>query len=133
MRISRSTTFIAALALVAAATPAPAQETTDESKAPEKADFGGASTVSGELTEVREDAESPFPRMDDLFEAMQPWYDLKKGILEDTGLDFAFSYAALWQRASRSGESGDRDAASGVGRFFGSWTLVAAERPTTER
>ncbi len=55
----------------------------------------------------------------DILDSWQKW---KAGIAEKSGLDFGLDYNALGFVASES--LGEKDAASGVFRFYGNWTLV---------
>ena len=55
---------------------------------------------------------------------LDPWFDWKQGLQEDTGVSFGLDYSSLYLKSSEDGLSGDDSAAGGVLRFFGSWDLV---------
>jgi porin len=86
----------------------PDPETSDESF------LGGPSSVGSQLqsdTKLPEDALS------------HAWQTFKKKTREQTGLNFNFDYATLYQRADAS-VNGIDDAFSGVFRLYGKWQLV---------
>ncbi|RLA42830.1 MAG: porin [Gammaproteobacteria bacterium] len=55
---------------------------------------------------------------------LDPWFEWKQGLQEDTGFSFGLDYSSLYLKSNEDGFSGDDSAASGVLRFFGSWDLV---------
>ena len=55
---------------------------------------------------------------------LDPWFDWKQGLQEDTGFSFGLDYSSLYLQSSEDGASGDDSAASGMLRVFGSWDLV---------
>ena len=87
------------------------------------AQFTGARSVTGEIADDRARRDG-YLGLPELHDALEPWYVWKGRVREETGLDFAFSYSALYQRASHTGPGDERDAAGGVARFLGTWTLV---------
>ena len=54
----------------------------------------------------------------------QPWFDWKKHMQQDYGLALGIDYSGVYLESSKSGISGEDNAASGMLRFFGSWDLV---------
>jgi porin len=79
--------------------------------------FGGPDAVENQLEEDRQEKD-PFFALDFL----QPYRDWKDRVREKTGISFGGDYSAQGFWASES--LGDRGAASGIVRFFGSWDLV---------
>jgi porin len=53
---------------------------------------------------------------------LDPWFEWKKGLQEDTGISFGIDYSSLALAASDS--LGGSNASGGMVRFFGSWDLV---------
>ena len=90
--------------------------------------FGGPSSVGGTL---REDDEvtKPWFRLESIDRALKPWFDWKGGLKEDYGLSFGLDYTALGQKASDS--LGKDNAAGGIFRFFGNWTVFGRESGNT--
>lgn len=54
----------------------------------------------------------------------QPWFDWKKKIQQKYGLALGFDYSAVYLKSSKTGLSGDDNAAGGMVRFFGAWDLI---------
>jgi porin len=85
-------------------------------------EFGGPDGVAGQLREADRAAEPMFE-----WEApgrwLKPWYDWKAGMKDDHGLALGFFFSFLGQKASDS-TTGDDDAAGGIYRFNGSWTVL---------
>lgn len=78
--------------------------------------FGGASSVAGTLNEDAEIAsQTPEKRL-------QSWFELKDRLEERYGLALGIDYTALAQHYSES-EVDDKNAAGGIARLFGTWTL----------
>ena len=129
MRATDSRTLSLAIVLaIVLASVAPAARADGAEPRPEEDDglevpFESPRSVHGELDAARTQM-ARFPLPTALHDSLEPWYEWKARVLADTGLDFAFSYAALYQRASRSHAGGNRDGAGGIFRFLGSWTLV---------
>ena len=82
--------------------------------------FGGPGSVGGTLEE--DDREEGY-RFTGLQRGLKTYFDWKAGINEKHGLAFSFDYTGLYQGASESAGSED-DAAGGIFRFFGSWTVL---------
>lgn len=76
--------------------------------------FGGPSSVSAQ---VDADAERQ----------SQSWYRFKSGVAERHGLSFGGDYNAMYQGASES--LGEDNAAGGILRLFGTWTLTGRGTP----
>ena len=58
-----------------------------------------------------------------------PWFDWKGRLNKNYGLSFGLDYTALGQKAS---DSLDKDnAAGGIFRFFGNWTIIGRETGNT--
>ena len=95
-----------------------------QSAAPDSSGFQGPSSVEGELEEeaaIRKQAPkapgTPFKSR--LF---APWFAFKEQLNERTGLQVGFDYTAFGQHVSSS--PGERNAAGGIFRAFGTWTLL---------
>ena len=82
--------------------------------------FGGPSSVGGTL---EEDDRAEGYRFDGLQRGLKPYFDWKARVNERHGLAFSFDYTALYQGANESAGAED-DAAGGIFRFFGSWTVL---------
>ena len=83
--------------------------------------FGGPGSVGFDLKEADEQKE-PFLRFPQIDEALKPWFGFKKGIHDEYGLSYSLDYQTLYQWVNTS--PGADDAASGIFRFYGSWTLL---------
>lgn len=97
--------------------------TTEEQKSgyePNKVPFGSPNSVPAQL---EDDDLFKKPALRFLEKALQPWYDWKRKINEQYGLKFGADYSILYQGANES-LTGERNAASGIFRIFGKWTLV---------
>jgi len=57
----------------------------------------------------------------------QPWFDWKKQLKQDHGLDLGIDYSGVYLKSSENGLSGDDNAAGGMIRFFGSWELLGRD------
>lgn len=90
--------------------------------------FGGPSSVGADLEEDNKIKE-PVYRFDSLQRALIPYYDFKERLNKDRSLSFGFDYTALYQGATES--LGEDQAASGIFRFFGNWTLLGRESGNT--
>lgn len=90
--------------------------------------FGGPGSVGADLREDHEVKETLF-RFDGLQRTLKPYFDYKGRINERNGLALSFDYTALYQGASES--AGEDDAASGIFRFYGSWTALGRESGNT--
>ena len=83
--------------------------------------FGGPSSVGGELNEDGKVFTSA-PRSTLLQPLVRPWFNLKETLIDSTGLSVGFDATTLWQGAHSSSPS--LDAAGGIVRAFGNWTLL---------
>ncbi|MCK5557791.1 MAG: carbohydrate porin, partial [Candidatus Hydrogenedentes bacterium] len=90
--------------------------------------FGGPSSVGAELQEADE-VKEPFFRFPKIGQALKPWFDLKERINRRLGLQFGLDYSALYQVVTES--PGEDQAASGIFRFYGSWTLLDRDSGNT--
>ena len=82
--------------------------------------FGGPTSVGDELKEDDEIKGTVF-RFDGIQRGLAPYFEFKRRLNSNHGLAFAVDYITLYMPASAS--LGEDVAASGVLRFFGSWTL----------
>lgn len=89
--------------------------------------FGGPGSVGAEL-EADDQIGSIF-RLPALDEALQPYFDWKAGLSRDDGLTFGLDYTGLYQAVTDS--PGDNEAAGGIFRFFGTWTLLGQDSGNT--
>jgi porin len=88
-------------------------------------DFGGPNSVGGTLKE--DDIQgSEFEGFKNFFE---PYFGFKKRMNKEYGLAFSFDYTAMYQGASPS--LGEDNAAGGIFRFYGSWTLLGRDSGNT--
>ncbi len=83
--------------------------------------FGGENSVGGQLNEDRRLRES-IDRFTNLQRWLAPYFDFKEHLSEEHGLSFGLDYTALYLGSSAS--LGQEDAAGGLFRFFGNWTLT---------
>lgn len=87
---------------------------------PDIPQFGGPSSVAGQLAEDANIA--PQYRLQRLHDHFQPWFGFKSQLNDDIGLQFNVDESILYQAASNS--LGESDAASGLVRFYGQWELL---------
>lgn len=90
--------------------------------------FGGPSSVGGELNEG-DGLTDPEYRFGGLREIMPGWFDFKDTLAAEYGLAFSLDYQALGQTVSSS--LGDKSAAGGIFRAYGSWTLLGRDSGNT--
>ena len=83
------------------------------------ATLGGPSSVDSELAEDAREKDSVFEGID---RALKPWFEFKERVNEDIGLQFGLDYSILYQGLTDS--LGEDQAAGGVFRVFGNWTLL---------
>jgi porin len=83
--------------------------------------FGAPSSTARQLEEDDEE-KTPVLRFDSFDAALQPWFDKKKAINENTGFQYSLAYTATAQNASDS-LTGEDTGASSVFRFSGKWDL----------
>jgi len=108
---------LAAIILVASASALAEQQSSG-------ARFGGPNAVGNQLAD---DAE-PIPALVKE-RVLDPWFDWKKELQDNTGISLGIDYTALGLYASDS--PGESNASSGMARFFGSWNLVGRGTPNT--
>jgi len=89
--------------------------------------FGGPSSVGGTLDKDRKAKAAVSVRAD----LVDRYFDFKERVEESYGLAFEFDYNALFQAATES--LGDDQAAGGVLRLFGQWTLAGRDSESTGR
>ncbi len=82
--------------------------------------FGGPASVGAQLKSDHERKATPY-WFEGLSGNVKPYYDFKTKVNDKYGLAFGADYNALYQGASES--LGEDDAAGGVIRFYGTWTL----------
>lgn len=68
-------------------------------------------------------------RLKFLDRAFKPWFDFKGRLNNKLGLAFGLDYTAIYQIATEI--PGEDDAAGGIFRFFGSWTLFGGDSGNT--
>ena len=84
--------------------------------------LGGPASVEGQLQEDAAPTE-PVLRLPAIDDFLQPYFDWKTRLNEDTGFSFGLDYSLLYQVANSS-PTDNRDAFGGVFRVYGDWTLV---------
>ncbi len=90
--------------------------------------FGGPGSVGATLREDNETKEGLI-RLKFLDKAFKPWFDFKGRVNKRLGLAFGLDYTAIYQIGTKS--PGEDDAAGGIFRFFGSWTLFGRDSGNT--
>ncbi len=83
--------------------------------------FGGPSSVSGQLAEDN-DVDVPQFRCQRLQRHFEPWFEFKSRLDESCGLQLSIDESMFYQTATSS--LGETDAASGLVRVYGQWTLL---------
>jgi len=91
-------------------------------------EFGGPSSVGAGLRQDDE-TKAGLIRLNFLDRALKPWFDFKGRVNKRIGLAFGLDYTAIYQIATKS--PGEDDAAGGIFRFFGSWTLFGRDSGNT--
>lgn len=90
--------------------------------------FGGPGSVGTDLQEADE-VKEPLLRFPKIDQSLNPWFNWKGRIKKNVGLSFSMDYQALYQVASDS--LGEDNAASGMFRLYGSWTLLGRNKKNT--
>ena len=90
--------------------------------------FGGPSSVGANLKEDNE-IRKPFFRLEGIDKALKPWFDWKGNLNNKYGFSFGLDYSALGQMATDS--PGEDNAAGGIFRFFGNWTVIGRDSGNT--
>ncbi|MGB5611054.1 MAG: carbohydrate porin [Sedimenticolaceae bacterium] len=107
-----------------ASTPAAGVEITDMDS---HASFGGPNSVASQIRSD-EKPKSPVFDRDETPSTFQSYDDFKARLREEYGLTIGMDYNMLFQHASES--PGEENAAGGVFRFFGRWTVLGEETGT---
>lgn len=92
--------------------------------------FGGPAESSA-LLEEADKVKEPALRFPTFDSALRPWFDWKGQIKENHGIELGLAYTATYKSASDSPTGGDDEAASGILRFSGRWTLLNNESGDT--
>lgn len=92
-----------------------------------KTDFGGPSSVSGQIAE--DALITPEYRLQKLQDHVEPWFDFKSQLTEETGLQINLDESMFYQVATES--LGRNEAASGLVRVYGQWDLLPSESGDT--
>jgi len=116
-------TALLASGLTVSALSAEDAEPTSQSGFQRTGQFGGPSSVTA-LLEEDDAVEEPIFRFPWFDRTLQPWFDFKSGLNKRNGLQFGVNYTALYQGASNAPNGAEDQAASGIVRLFGKWTLV---------
>ena len=83
--------------------------------------FGGPSSVSGQLSEDN-NVNVPEFRCHRLQQLAEPWFEFKQRLDKSCGLQLSIDESMFYQTATSS--LGETDAASGLVRVYGQWTLL---------
>ena len=113
------------LALSLSASPAWVLAQSVQTRAGYEADpgFAGPGATSSQLAEddaLKEPA-LRFPAFDSAF---QPWFDWKRELNEEYGLQLGVAYTSLYQTVSDAPAGAEDDAGSGIFRLSGRWELL---------
>lgn len=128
-RVRIAALMCSAVMLVAFSLPAGAQEESQTKSGFEDVpQFGGPSSVGAILREDNE-VRKPFFRLEGIDNALKPYFAWKGNLNEKYGLSIGFDYAALGQHITNS--LGEDNAAGGIFRFFGNWTVIGRDSGNT--
>lgn len=83
--------------------------------------FGGPSSVGGQLAEDNNVSVPQF-RCQKLQRYFEPWFEFKQRLDDSCGLQLSIDDSMFYQAATSS--LGEHDAASGLVRVYGQWTLL---------
>ncbi|MEN8809403.1 MAG: carbohydrate porin, partial [Desulfobacterales bacterium] len=115
--------------LIALAIPATAQEDPKtKSGYGDIHPFGGPSSTGAQLEEDNA-VKVPLLRFTAIDNALSPWFDWKGKLNKDYGFSFGLDYTALGQVVNNS--PGEDNAAGGIFRFFGNWTVIGRDSGNT--
>ena len=130
MEKNRILRIFAILALVATvALPVAAQEASKTKSGYEDVpQFGGPSSTGAQLEEDNT-VTVPLLRFPAADKALKPWFDWKGRLNKNYGFSFGLDYSALGQAVSDS--PGEDNAAGGIFRFFGNWTVIGRDSGNT--
>jgi porin len=87
-----------------------------------EASFAARTAIKVQLEEDDEIKEPAF-RFESLDESLQPWFDQKRILNKNLGVQLGVDYNYMVQHATEV-VSGDRNASSGIFRLYGKWDLV---------
>jgi porin len=92
--------------------------------------FSGPSSVEA-LLEEADKVKKPvfrFPAFDKTFE---PWFNRKRKLKENYGIELGISYSSLYQIADNTPDHGDDKASGGIFRFMLRWNLIQKDSGDT--
>ncbi len=92
--------------------------------------FSGPSSIEALLEEADEIKEPAF-RLPVFDRAFEPWFDKKRQLKEDYGLELGLAYASLYQIADNAPGDGDDKAGGGIFRFMVLWNLLQKDSGDT--
>ncbi len=92
----------------------------DDSRERASRRFGGPDQVDNQMAEDETSISRVIQKR-----LLGPYFEWKKRLKENRGLSFSVDYSAAYLAAS--GSPDEDQAASGIGRFYGSWDLVGRE------
>ncbi len=124
--------LIPVLLMCLTAAPAVAEEQVKKGKAGYESDpgFAGPASTTSQLEEddaVKEPT-LKFPAFD---RAIKPWFDWKRKLKEEHGLQLGVAYTSLYQAASEAPDGAEDAAGSGILRLSGRWTLLNRDSKNT--
>lgn len=79
--------------------------------------FGGPDAVENLITDDAKPTTALVKKR-----VLEPWFEWKEGVQEETGIGFGVDYQSLSLSASNS--LGKRNSSGGILRFFGTWELI---------
>jgi porin len=85
-------------------------------------EFGGSNSVGATLRKDNAVKEETVFRFEGIQRGLKPYFDWKGRIKEQHGLALGSDYTVLYQAAGES--PGEKDAASGILRLFGTWNVL---------
>lgn len=114
--------FLAACVIQSVATAQSAQTASPTDAANQAIEqFGGPTSVSGQIAEDNK-VNVPGFRCDRLQAISEPWFSFKERLAKSCGLQVSIDESMFYQTATSS--LGESDAASGLVRVYGQWTLA---------
>ncbi|MBW2725599.1 MAG: carbohydrate porin [Deltaproteobacteria bacterium] len=87
-----------------------------------KTGFGGPSAINVQL-DKDDEVKEPVFRLEVMDKALQPWFDIKKYVHEQIGLQIGMDYTITTQHAEKPLTDNDT-AGVGIARLFGKWELL---------
>jgi len=79
--------------------------------------FGGPDSVENLITDDAKPISALIKER-----ALDPWFEWKESVQEDTGISFGLDYSSLYLNSNKS--LGEDSASAGMVRFFGFWDLI---------